>query len=236
MLREQTHDDVLRLRKEDLLTIPTNRVPVALCLDVSGSMDGPPIHELNEGVQMFLNALRSDPIASASAEVAIVAFADRAEVVLDFQSLHRIEQPPVLQTGSHLGNSTNLGAGANLSLNLLNARKREYEAAGVEYFQPFVVLMTDGQPTTDLHHTAASTFKQLEASRKLVTFPIGIGPHADMNVLSLFSDKRPPLRLKGLNFAAFFEWLSKSIVRMSHSRPGESVPLDLKSIPGWGEI
>ena len=31
------------LRKEDLVNNPTTRVPVCLCLDTSGSMDGDPI-------------------------------------------------------------------------------------------------------------------------------------------------------------------------------------------------
>jgi uncharacterized protein YegL len=38
-----------------------------------------------------------------------------------------------------------------------------------------------------------------------------------------FSKKKSPLRLQGLNFRLFFEWLSKSVVRVSQSRPGEKV-------------
>ena len=41
------------LRMEDLVNNPTARVPVCLCLDVSGSMDGEPIRELNDGVRML---------------------------------------------------------------------------------------------------------------------------------------------------------------------------------------
>lgn len=46
-------DDYL-LRQEDLAENPTTRVPVCLVLDVSGSMDGAPIAELQAGVKMFL--------------------------------------------------------------------------------------------------------------------------------------------------------------------------------------
>ena len=38
------------LRMEDLVNNPTPRVPVCLCLDVSGSMSGSAIDELNQGV------------------------------------------------------------------------------------------------------------------------------------------------------------------------------------------
>ena len=224
----------MRIYPSDLLENPANRVPVTLCLDVSGSMSGEPIAELNRGVDLFFKALRSDPVANASAEVAIVAFADRAEVMLDFQSLDRVSAPPLLQTGSHVGCSTNLGAGARLAMSILGARKQQYKIAGVDYFQPFMILMTDGQPTTEEHLSAATQACELETHRDLTVIPIGIGNAADMKVLAMFSRKRPPLRLKGLQFAEFFQWLSKSVVRVSESRPGEHVPLD--PVSGWGSI
>lgn len=46
------NNDVLRL--EDLVNNPTARVPICLCLDVSGSMDGAPIQELNQGIRIVL--------------------------------------------------------------------------------------------------------------------------------------------------------------------------------------
>ena len=46
-------DERYVLRQEDLVENPTARVPICLVLDVSGSMDGEPIRELNEGVELF---------------------------------------------------------------------------------------------------------------------------------------------------------------------------------------
>jgi uncharacterized protein YegL len=225
--------DLMIVRIEDLLHNPTNRVPIALCLDVSGSMSGAPMQELNEGVRLFFEALQADPIAKASAEVAIVSFADRAEIVLDFQGLDRVTQPPVLAS---TGGSTSLGEGVNLALDLLETRKQEYQKAGVDYFQPWLVLMTDGQPTSSAHKQAGPRACEMEGRGKLVVFPIGIGSGADMSTLAMFSKKRPPLRLQGLNFRQFFEWLSKSVVRVSQSRPGERVTLDLEGIKGWATL
>jgi uncharacterized protein YegL len=228
--------DEMRFRQQDLLDNPTNRVPVALCLDVSDSMTGDRINELNGGVRQFFEALRADPVAQASAEVAIVAFADQSAVYLDFQGVDRVRVPPELSTRTHLGYQTNLGAGVNLAIDILEARKRDYQSAGVDYFQPFLVLMTDGQPTTNEHVEASARVLALEERKKLVVMPIGIGTGADMNVLGLFSKKNQPLRLKGLAFGAFFQWLSASIVRVSQSRPGERIELDFKGVRGWGSI
>ena len=86
----------MEIHKEDLLDNPTNRVPIALCLDVSGSMAGDPINELNGGVMLFFQALKEDRVARLSAEVSMVGFASTAGVILDFQSLERIESPPTL--------------------------------------------------------------------------------------------------------------------------------------------
>ena len=72
-------------------------------------------------------------------------------------------------------------------------------------------------------------------NKKLSLFPIGIGADADMDALARFSPIRPPLHLKGLNFKDFFEWLSKSISRVSQSTPGDKVPLDLEGVREWGE-
>lgn len=225
--------DMMIVRTEDLLLNPTNRVPIALCLDASGSMAGSPMDELNDGVRLFFEALQADPIARASAEVAIISFSDEANTVLDFQGLERIAQPPEMTS---TGGLTALGEGANLALDRLETRKQEYQKAGVDYFQPWLVLMTDGLPTTSAHTQAGPRACEMESRGKLVVFPIGIGSGTDIGTLAMFSKKRKPLRLQGLNFRQFFEWLSKSVVRVSQSRPGEKVDLDLEGIKGWGTL
>ena len=225
--------DLMIIRTEDLLLNPTNRVPIALCLDASGSMSGQNMQELNEGVRLFFEALQADPLARASAEVAIIGFSDQAETIIDFQGMSGVGSPPVMQCA---GGGTNLGGGVSLALDRLETRKLEYQKAGVDYFQPWLVLMTDGQPTTSEHNQAGLRACKLEAEGKLVVFPIGIGYGADITTLAMFSKKRSPLRLSGLNFRKFFEWLSKSVVRVSQSRPGEKVRLDLDGIKGWADL
>lgn len=45
--------DLMVLRQQDLVSNPCTRLPVCLCLDVSGSMSGNPIQELSQGVKYF---------------------------------------------------------------------------------------------------------------------------------------------------------------------------------------
>ncbi|MGN1201842.1 MAG: VWA domain-containing protein [Eubacterium sp.] len=227
-------DNELLIRLNDLVNNPTARVPVCLCLDTSGSMDGRPIDELNEGVKLFYDAIREDETALYSAEISIVTFGGYAECVADFASLELQPDVPELSAGG----MTPMGEAVNMGLDLLERRKEDYKERGVDYYQPWLVLMTDGAPNGDSGELsrAISRTVDLVNQKKLTVFPIGIGPDADMGVLAQFSPKRPPLKLQGLKFREFFSWLSKSVSKTSQSTPGESVKLDVEGIKGWGEL
>jgi uncharacterized protein YegL len=223
-------DDRFVLRQEDLVENPTARVPICLVLDVSGSMSGAPIKELNEGVKLFFDAICADEVAQYAAEICIVTFGSSVTKTLDFMSVERQSIPTLSASGS-----TPMGEGVTMGLNLLEARKEDYKRAGVDYFQPWMVVMTDGEPTDDIS-AASSRIGSLVAEKKLTVFPIAIGESANLSTLATLSPGRPPLRLQGLNFKEFFTWLSRSVSRVSQSMPGEAVELDLAGIQAWGRI
>lgn len=248
------------LRMQDLVNNPTPRVPICLCLDTSGSMgavegdcietgetifeDGKTwklvtggtsrIDELRDGVELFYDAIREDEMAVYSAEICIVTFNSKAQCVLDFANIDRQETlPEIVAQGD-----TAMGEGVNLALDLLEKRKQEYRDKGVDYYQPWLVLMTDGEPNgsiTELERAVQRTNEMVDA-KKLTVFPIGIGDESDMSTLNSFSPKRPALKLQGLKFREFFAWLSQSVSKVSQSTPGESVKLDVEGIKGWAEL
>ncbi|MFJ3466180.1 VWA domain-containing protein [Pseudomonas sp. NPDC090201] len=217
------------LSQEDLVDNPTARIPICLVLDVSGSMDGEPLRELQAGVQMFYEAIREDEVAQYAAEISIVTFGSEAKRTVDFMAIDRQDVPALVADGS-----TAMGQGVNLALDLLEVRKADYQRAGVDYYQPWMVVMTDGEPTDDISQ-ASKRIHSLSAEKKLTVFPIAIGPGANLDKLAMLSPGRPPLRLKGLNFKEFFMWLSRSVSRVSQSTPGETVTLDLEGIAAWGQ-
>ncbi|NLP17959.1 MAG: VWA domain-containing protein [Firmicutes bacterium] len=226
--------DNLLVRLEDLVNNPTPRVPVCLCLDTSGSMQGKPIDELNEGVKMFYKAIREDETAMYSAEISIVTFGGTAELIADFANIDRQSEPTLTASGT-----TPMGEAVNMALDCLEKRKEEYKDKGVDYYQPWLVLMTDGAPyggSADEVTRAISRTVEMAQNKKLTVFPIGIGSGADMKVLEQFSPQREPLRLQGLKFRELFAWLSESISRTSQSTPGERVELNVEGIKGWAEI
>ena len=186
------------------------------------------------GVEQFYEAIREDEIAVYSAEICIVTFDNRAVCIMDFANIERQEEFPELVAKG----DTAMGEGVNLALDLLEKRKQEYRDKGVDYYQPWLVLMTDGEPngnSSELSRAIRRTNDMVNA-RKLTVFPIGIGDESDMSTLNRFSPKRPALKLQGLKFREFFAWLSQSVSRVSQSTPGESVKLDVEGIKGWAEL
>lgn len=227
-------NELVKIGAEDLFDNPTPRVPVALCLDCSGSMMGEPIKELNAGVKTFYQAIDEDEIARFSAEICIVTFGP-AELEADFATLDVRPQPPVLSASGN----TPMGEAVKLSLDSLERRKELYKESGVDYYQPWLVLMTDGKPyggSVELLNQQVNRVTNMVEARKLTVFPIGIGSEADMGTLQRFSPGRSPLRLQGLKFSEFFSWLSKSVSRVSQSTPGDKVSLDFEGIRGWAEL
>ena len=202
--------------EDDLVENPTARVPICLVLDTSGSMSGDPINELNKGVTLFFESIQNDEIAKYAVEISIVTFGGNAEMLLDFSNIENQKIPSLSADGG-----TPMGSAVSLALGLLDKRKSDYKGAGVDYYQPWMILLTNGQPTDDIENAAENTSK-LVKTKKLTIFPIGIGTDADMSTLKRFSPNRDPLRLKGLNFQQFFEWLSKSVSRVSQSTPEKS--------------
>lgn len=103
------------------------------------------------------------------------------------------------------------------------------------------MLITDGKPEGGSEQEvdrAVSRVEALVAKRKLTVFPIGVGlqPEGE-KILARFSPLgRPPLRLKGLAFKEFFEWLSMSASKASQSMPGAEPSIDFGSIRGIEDL
>ena len=216
---------------EDLAENPTPRVPIALVLDTSGSMAGKPIQELNEGVNLFIDEIRNDEYTRYSAEICIITFGGDVKVIQDFTTVDNISYPVFEADGQ-----TPMGVAVLEALERLEGRKAIYKELGMDYYQPWMVLMTDGKPTDDITEAVRRT-QELLSQRKLVVFPVAIGPNADIDVLNKFTTpNRIALRLKGLRFREFFMWLSKSVAQVSRSTPGQKVKLDKEGLKGWAEL
>jgi len=207
---------------------PEPRCPCVLLLDISSSMSGSPIEELNAGLQVFKQNLCADDLTMLRVEVAVVTFGGIVEIVQDFVTSYQFHPPHLSVRGD-----TPMGSAINVALDHLDARKQNYQRSGLGYFRPWVFLITDGAPTDgDLWRTAAQRVHKEETAKKVAFFAVGV-EGADMNVLKQIC-QRQPVSLRGLNFREMFVWLSNSLTKVSHSEPDAEIPL--QSPLGWGKI
>ncbi|EFO1186023.1 VWA domain-containing protein [Escherichia coli] len=209
----------------DFASNPEPRCPCILLLDVSGSMSGRPINELNAGLVTFRDELLADPLALKRVELGIVTFGP-VHVEHPFTSAANFFPPILFAQGD-----TPMGAAITKALDMVEERKREYRANGISYYRPWIFLITDGTPTDEWQAAANKVFQE-EEDKKFAFFSIGV-QGADMKTLAQIS-VRQPLPLQGLQFRELFSWLSSSLRSVSRSTPGTEVVLEAPK--GWTSV
>lgn len=188
------------------------RCACVLLLDTSGSMRDEPIAELKDGLQRFATDIKKDALARKRVEVSVITFADYAQTVSPFTEAQNFVPPPLQASGL-----TSMGAGIELALDELEQQKLAYKESGIEYYQPWLVIMTDGSPSDDTL-SAVNRLVALEKRKGIVVMPIAVGNKADMEFLSRLSSVRTPAVMGNVQkFAEFFVWLSKSLGAMAVS-------------------
>jgi uncharacterized protein YegL len=193
---------------------PDPRIACALLLDTSSSMTGEPINELNRGFELFCDEIKKDELAQKRAEIAVITFGGVARLEIPFTEGRDLRPRQLSASGA-----TPMGAALNLAVDQLETQKQAYRQAGLEYYRPWLFVLTDGEPTDRSEFTTAvARVRQMEAAKGVSVFPIGIGPNANLGRLKDLSAKRTPVMLNGLSFAEFFSWLSASLGAASQSQ------------------
>ena len=258
---------------------PEPRCPCVLLIDVSNSMDGDRIEQLNNGIATFARELKADRLASLRTEVSMVTFGNSAETAQDFVTADRFEPQPLYadqgaavttedlcfdeplvrregeggtgpiyppdymsEDGLHcykagmLFSGTMMTKGIDLALNEIEKRKQSYRDNGIDYYRPWLFLITDGEPTESQKAVdeMAKKLKDADSQKKGAPFSVGV-EDADMEILVRISPRRP-LMLKGLGFSSMFVWLSHSMSRVSRSRTEDEITLDTDGLKDWAAI
>ena len=208
---------------------PEPRCPCILLVDTSGSMQGPPIDALNDGLVTFKNDLVKDPLASRRVEVAVITFDNIVNIAQDFVTADKFEPPLLTSQGQ-----TFMGTAINTALDMIQSRKAHYRANGIAYYRPWVFMITDGEPQgepSDIIEQATRRINDDEANKRVAFFAVGV-ENANMERLQTLS-VRAPVKLIGLNFTDMFIWLSRSTQAVSHSKMDDQVALPP---PGWATV
>jgi uncharacterized protein YegL len=108
-----------------LVENPEPRCPCVLLLDTSGSMAGGKIDQLNEGLRVFEQELKSDSMAAKRVEIAIVTFGP-VQIAQTFVTADGFIAPTLTASGD-----TPMGGAIEYAVEMVKRRKSDYKAAGV---------------------------------------------------------------------------------------------------------
>jgi uncharacterized protein YegL len=185
-------------------------------------MRGSPIKELNAGIVQFIEEVKGDELAQYSVEIGCVTAGPNVQQQLPITPAHLVDTVGQFSAGG----GTPLGGAVNTALDMLEIRKNEYRAKGVPYYQPWLVVISDGKPG-DSWQSAASRAKEMANNGKLVAMLIGVSS-ADLNTLSQFSN-RPAKALAVLKLREFFhEFFQPVLHGLAPPPPSGTRSLDWK--------
>jgi len=198
-------------------------------LDNSHTMLGHPIKELNNGLKEFENALMEDELARGRADIRILAFNNEVESVCDWCPACEFNAPSLEAHGL-----TAMNQAINDALDEIEVRTDWYKNNGVQFYKPWLFLLTDGSPTdTELGESTRARLRS-EILKGLNFYPMAIGPNADSeNLRSYYPEgwkDKMVLHASKENFKEAFVYISKSIAEVLKAAP-ENRETEQESLP-----
>lgn len=186
------------------------------------------LDKLVEGLQSFYDDIADDESKSQKIEVAIITFGDKVNVVQSPALVSDIKLPELVA-----GGDTALVDGMYEAIDLVNKRKEWYKSTGQAYYRPWIILITDGEPSKGQDISALADKIKNETSKKEKKYsfiPIGVD-NANMQVLQRIQGNIPAQKLKEAKFREFFQWLSRSmeIVVSSTGDAADNLSGDMKT-------
>lgn len=210
----------------DLLPFAANpdpRCAAVLVLDRSYSMSSnDAIGQLNEGLQVLQQELMQDNLAARRIELGIVSFGSDVKVENEVTGLDAFTPPTLVASGS-----TPMAEAMMSALHLIANKTAIYKEAGIAYYKPWILLITDGCPTDSNEDLDAAVAQLQDAQQNghVTVFTVGVD-QADFATLDRMSHKFSPKKLSGVKWSEFFIWLSNSLKKVSASNPGDKVKMD----------
>ena len=159
---------------------PMRRLPVFLVIDISESMAGDNLRHMQEGINRLVSVLRTDPHALETVHLSVIAFAGVARTIAPLVELFAF-YPPRLPVGS----GTSIGAALEHLMNEIRTQVVANSPTQKGDYKPVVYFMSDGKATDN--PASAIARWQREFAKRATLVSIGIGPYADLSLLSQIS-------------------------------------------------
>lgn len=200
------------------------RLPIYFLIDVSESMVGEPISQVQDGIAAIIQELKTDPQALETVWISIIVFAGEAKTIVPLQDIISF-YPPKFPIGS--GTSLSRGLGHLMYELRSNIVKTTAEQKGD--WKPIVYLFTDGVPTDDSTNAISEWNKNWKRTANMVAVSLGNG--ADKKLLGQLTENILQLENTDVNgYKDFFKWVTDSIKTSSESVENNKSGFELANI------
>jgi len=186
------------------------RLPIYFLLDISESMAGENLVQLEEGLAQIVKRLRTDPHALETVWISVIAFAGKVKQLAPLTELVMFS-PPELPVGG----GTSLGAALEFLMTDIDRNVAKNTPTQKGDWKPIVFLMTDGRPTDNAGPAADKWVKDFQRRANLVA--IALGHSADLTLLRSLTENAFVLTPESdVDFHKFIAWITHSV--QAHSR------------------
>lgn len=192
-------------------------LPVILLLDVSGSMSGEKICNVNDAVRDMLNTFSDTENGETEIHVAIITFGSQVKLHQSLESASAIHWQDLSADGM-----TPLGT----ALQMAKAMIEDKDVVPSRAYRPTVVLISDGGPN-DAWEQPLNTFINEGRSAKCDRMAMAIGAGADEAVLGKFIEGTPNKLFYAENakqLRDFFKFVTMSVTIRTKSQTPNIVP------------
>jgi uncharacterized protein YegL len=237
--------------KDHTPPILKTRFPVILVLDSSGSMAGSRINEINAGLSYLRLGLQGyrngktavNDVVDASnlplskLDLAVIQFDSNVNVIQPFSKIENFLPPTLVAQGT-----TSMGKAIMKAIELTKTQKQLYQSLDIEWYRPWIFLVTDGEPTDMqqgdfLWNQVTKCIQDGEDNKDFMFFSVGIGQTNFQFLKSISPQNRPPLKMKEGSINKMFKWLGESFELVTTSPPNTKVHFEDPTGPnGWAYI
>ena len=234
----QTPQSTADIPLQDMVEFADNPEPRCPCVIVLNNCDwqsAESLAALNKGIQTFKRELKNDPLASLRVEPAIVMYGwGEADIYEDFKTVDNFNPERLESLYSGWGGSADGPIG--IALDMIEDRKSKYRDSGISYYRPWMLHIAACGGCVDMSSIQSDwqRLNRAERDKKVAFFAVDVGGLG--KELLAPGQIRAPLPLKGLAFDELFLWLSSSMSRVSSSRPGDEVQLDVDGLKSWAAL
>ena len=113
-------------------------LPVLLLLDVSTSMGGDKIEQLNQSVREMIDSFSSNETSEIEIQVSIITFGQSVDLYMPFTSASDIDWKPLSISGC-----TPMGTAFRMAKDMIE----DTDATPKRAYRPTIILVSDGMPT-----------------------------------------------------------------------------------------